>query len=99
MLSGHSVTTAQEQGWGQISNGKLLQAAAAAQFDVFITCDQNIHHQQNLKANPIAFVVLSTNNWRVVKRCAFLLSEALATAAKSGYCFVEMKVEKGIDQA
>jgi predicted nuclease of predicted toxin-antitoxin system len=40
-------TTVQGEGWSGRRNGDLLGAAAEA-FDVFITTDQGIPHQQNL---------------------------------------------------
>ena len=39
--------TVQQEGWAGRKNGKLLSAAAAS-FDVLITTDQGIPHQQNL---------------------------------------------------
>lgn len=47
-LVGHSVETAYERGWSILSNGELLAAAEDASFDVFVTTDRNLHHQQNL---------------------------------------------------
>ena len=44
-------------GWKGIRNSTLLQLAAA-DFDAFLTADQNLEHQQNLSALPIAVVVL-----------------------------------------
>jgi hypothetical protein len=44
-------------GWTRLSNGALL-TQAAADFDALLTADQNIEFQQNLKALPIAVVVL-----------------------------------------
>lgn len=44
-------------GWSGIKNGKLL-ALAAAEFEAFITVDKNLPYQQNLRALPIAVVVL-----------------------------------------
>lgn len=38
-------------------NGELLRRAAE-QFDVLLTADQNLEHQQNLATLPIAVVVL-----------------------------------------
>jgi hypothetical protein len=43
--------------WTGRRNGELLQLAAA-QFDVLLTADQNLAHQQNLGDLPIAVVVL-----------------------------------------
>jgi hypothetical protein len=46
-------------GWAGIKNGRLLSAVAASGlFDVFVTVDQNLRHQQNLRAIPFAVVVL-----------------------------------------
>jgi len=53
----HEVKTAREMGWGGLSNGKLL-AEAARSFDVVLTVDQNIKHQQNLERLPIPIIVL-----------------------------------------
>ena len=46
-LVGHQVSTAHELGWAALSNGELL-AAAEDDFDVLVTTDRNLRHQQNL---------------------------------------------------
>ncbi|MBA2410220.1 MAG: DUF5615 family PIN-like protein [Gammaproteobacteria bacterium] len=56
-LPEHEVRTVEEQGWGGIKNGDLLRHAADC-FDVFLTVDQNLQHQQNLSALPISVIVL-----------------------------------------
>ena len=40
-----------------MKNGELLRRAES-EFDVWVTADQNIEHQQNLKQFDIAIVVL-----------------------------------------
>jgi predicted nuclease of predicted toxin-antitoxin system len=57
-LSGHSVSSVQEMGWSSLKNGELL-LRAAAQFDVFLTADQNLQFQQNLRTLPVAVAVLA----------------------------------------
>jgi predicted nuclease of predicted toxin-antitoxin system len=57
-LEGHDAYTVQQQGWAGLKNGALLKEAAAAGFDVFLTADQNIEFQQNLKKAPLFVVVL-----------------------------------------
>ena len=47
-----------------MKNGELL-VRAAAQFDVFITADQNLRYQQNLSALPIAVAVLVAKSNRI----------------------------------
>jgi predicted nuclease of predicted toxin-antitoxin system len=57
LLPGHEVRTVSAVGWTGNRNGELLKLAAGS-FDVFVTADQNLEHQQNLGALPIAVVVL-----------------------------------------
>jgi hypothetical protein len=61
-LTGHSVVTAFEKGWSNLTNGNLL-LAAEAEFDLLITTDQNLEYQQNLSNRRIAILVLPTTNW------------------------------------
>ena len=70
-LPKHEVFTVLEMDWpAQIENGELLKAAEAPGFDVIITSDQNIQHQQNLALMSLAFVVLGSNIWPVVRNFA-----------------------------
>jgi predicted nuclease of predicted toxin-antitoxin system len=62
VLTGHSVATAYEMGWTELDNGSLLKAAAR-DFDVLITTDQNLLHQQNLTGQRLAILVLPTTSW------------------------------------
>lgn len=50
-LPGHDVKTCKQMGWLSIKNGRLLTLAATA-FDVFVTVDANIFHQQDVEALP-----------------------------------------------
>lgn len=50
-FTGHSVSTVADCGWAGISNGELLELAAA-RFDAFVTADQKVQYQQNLAALP-----------------------------------------------
>jgi hypothetical protein len=56
-LPGHDVRTAPEMGWASKRNGELLQLAQR-EFDVFLTVDRNLQHQQNLASFEIAVIVL-----------------------------------------
>lgn len=62
-LTGHHVRTVQTMGWTGLENGKLLRAMTA-QFDVLLTCDQNIQYQQNTNL-PVALLILVAPNNRV----------------------------------
>lgn len=61
-LPGHSVETAYEKGWSALRNGELL-AKAEAEFEVLVTTDRNLRHQQNLAGQRIAILVLPTTSW------------------------------------
>lgn len=64
----HTVVTVWFQGWSGLKNGALLAAAEEADFELFITADQEIGYQQNLTGRKMALLVLSTNNWDFIKR-------------------------------
>ena len=51
------VRTVPDMGWSGLTNGKLLTKAQES-FDVFITSDQNLSFQQNLKKYQITIIVL-----------------------------------------
>lgn len=57
-LSGHRVRTVPEMGWSGKKNGELLPLITSHAFDLFLTTDQNLRYQQNLRAAGIAVVVL-----------------------------------------
>jgi hypothetical protein len=64
---GYTVVTTWFQGWSGLKNGALLTEAEKAGFDLFITADQELSYQQNLAGRKRAVLVLSTNNWDLVK--------------------------------
>jgi predicted nuclease of predicted toxin-antitoxin system len=57
-LAAHHVDSVPLIGWAGIENGELLKKAIEAEFDVLITMDNNMVHQQNLAKYPIAVVAL-----------------------------------------
>jgi hypothetical protein len=64
LLSGHDVQTTFRMGWADVDNGRLLARAASA-FDLFVTIDQKIRHEQNLLLLPLPVVALEARNNRV----------------------------------
>lgn len=55
----HEVVTVKYRGWSGKKNGELLRAAAV-EFDVFVTLDSNLEHQQNVASLNLAIVVVRT---------------------------------------
>jgi hypothetical protein len=60
-LPGHVVHTAASLGWAGLSNGDLLRAAERAGYELFIICDKNLRHQQNLSGRKLRILELWTN--------------------------------------
>jgi hypothetical protein len=51
-------------GWAARKNGELL-AAAAPQFDVLVTVDQNLQYQQNLAILAMGVIILEAKDNRL----------------------------------
>ena len=62
-LAGHSVDTAAEKGWSDLDNGDLIEQAEREGYEVLITTDQNMRHQQNLTGRWLAIAVLLSTAW------------------------------------
>ena len=92
-LSGHLIEEARSRGWDTLRNGELLDAAEAAGFDVFVTTDRNIRHQQNLTGRKIAIVVLGSGRWRLIRNKLREIAAAIATATPGSFTEVEIPVE------
>ena len=60
-LASCEVATAYQRGWSELKNGALLEAAQRDGFDVLVTADKNLRHQQRLAHRRIAIVELPTN--------------------------------------
>jgi hypothetical protein len=92
-LIGHTVTEARDRGWDRLSNGDLLAEAERAGFDVLLTADKNIRHQQNLSGRRLAIVVLSTPQWPVVRLHIERIAAAVNAAAPGSYTEVNIPVK------
>jgi len=75
---GHDVHTVPEMGWAGKKNGELLQLMAGQSFEVLLTVDQNIRHQQSWQAAGVAAVVLVAASNRLADLLP-LMPSALAT--------------------
>lgn len=68
----HQVSTVREMGWEALKNGALLNEAQASGFEVFVTVDQNIQYQQNLRNRSIAVCVLIADGITIEKLAPLL---------------------------
>lgn len=81
---GYECDTVREAGYGSKTNGELL-ALAEGKWDVLLTIDKNIRHQQNVSRRKIAILILRVKSNRLTDVLAHLPScmEALK-AIQSG---------------
>jgi len=73
-LSGFEVYTVNEMKWCGVKNGKLMSLCVANQFDIILTIDKNIIHQQNLEKYPVTIVVLNASNSKMEELILFIPS-------------------------
>ena len=92
-LPHHTVRTAFQEGWATLANGDLLTAAEAAGFDVFVTTDKNLRHQQDLSKRRIAVVVIGHAQWPGLEPHAHLVVAAVDRAIQGSYDEVAIPVE------
>jgi hypothetical protein len=64
-LPGHNVRAVPEMGWSGRKNGELLRLMTAQGFEVLLTGDQGLRHQQNLRSAGIAVVALAATSNRL----------------------------------
>jgi hypothetical protein len=79
-LVAHEVKRAAELGWAELKNGALLTAAETAGFDVLLSGDKTIRHEQNMARRKIALVCMSDNHWSIVKEYVKAIAEAVDAA-------------------
>ena len=85
-LTAHEVLTVTERGWSGIENGELL-ALAEAEFDVFLTVDQNLKYQQNLASFNIGLILLvaRNNGFKALSPLMPRVREALETIKRGNF--------------
>ena len=71
-LIGHDVSTVREMGWSGVKNGKLMTLCVENGFEILLTIDKNLQHQQNLDKYPITIVILNSYTSKVEELIEFL---------------------------
>jgi hypothetical protein len=59
-----AIRTVQEAGWSSVKNGELLRLSSSS-FDVLVTADKRLRHQQNIGRHEIGVVVIATRDTRL----------------------------------
>jgi hypothetical protein len=92
-LRGHLVRTAAQQGWDRLRNGDLLNAAETAGFNLLLTTDKNMRFQQNLAERPIAIMVLSQQDWGLIRPHVQVVVDAVNACVPGSYTEVDIPID------
>jgi hypothetical protein len=76
-LPGFQAFTVPQRGWSQTKNGALLRLAEAAGFGAFLTADQSLQYQQNLRESKLRIIVFEAPSNRL-EHIRPLLAQAVA---------------------
>ena len=94
-LPNHEVRTIPEMQWPErLKNGPLLNLVEESGFDVLVTCDQNMRHQQNLAGRQMAVVALGSNIWQLVRQHGDEIAQAVDAATPGSCCFIEIPLPR-----
>jgi hypothetical protein len=88
-LKPHDVETAAYAGFAGLSNGRLLDAAERAGFDVLVTGDRTLHYEQNLTSRKIAIVSLSAISWPILEPHVEQILKAVDAASQGSFAAVD----------
>ena len=84
-LRPHAVDATAERGWSTMTNGDLLNVAERAGYEIFVTTDQNLRHQQKLPGRKLGVIVLMSTSWPRIQRVVSEVSSAISRVAGGGY--------------
>ncbi len=73
-LEEFEVFTVRELGLSGIKNGKLMTYCVENHFDILLTIDKNLMHQQNLEQYPVTIVVFNCLTSKIEELITFLPS-------------------------
>jgi len=73
-LNGLDVYTVGEMKWCGVKNGQLMSLCAANSFDIVLTIDKNLMHQQNLGKYPLTIVVFNSSTSKLEELVLFVPS-------------------------
>ena len=95
LIPEHDVVTVSYAGWKGLKNGELLSTAEAAGYRVFVTGDQKLIKQQNIKGRRIGVVVLSAQKIGELRPHLKAINDAIDKSEPGTVRFVECGVLLG----
>ena len=91
LLVNHEATTVAYQGWRGVVNGSLLNLAEQHGFEVFLTADQSVPPQQNMRNRTLGVIVLSVNKFSVHRARIASIDLAIANCAPGTVTVVNLE--------
>jgi predicted nuclease of predicted toxin-antitoxin system len=88
-ISTHEIFTASYLGWGGLKNGDLIAAAEDKGIEVFATGDSDFLYETQHSGRRIAVIVLSANNWPIIKDNVVAILAAIDNAAPGSVVAVD----------
>lgn len=88
-LPGHDVYTVRFMRWDSLKNGVLLRTAEEALFQAFVTGDQRLTRQQNVKGRKIGVVTLTAQRLKVLLRNITAIAGAVAQSTPGSILVVD----------
>ncbi|MEX0687151.1 MAG: DUF5615 family PIN-like protein [Pirellulales bacterium] len=91
-LDGHEIHTVFERGWDRLTNGDVLAVAILNGYEILISTDQNLRHQQDLRRVRLGIVVLLTTSWPRISQNTAAVAAAIEHVQAGG--LVEVRFEE-----
>src|SRR5579872_1878247 len=90
LIEGHTVVHVQDIGWEHLQNGDLIARAEVEGFDVLVTGDKRMQHQQSFSGRKISVIVLNSLflKWDFIEPLAPRVNQALANCQPGSFLTV-----------
>lgn len=90
-FSGIEVYTVREKGWQGKQNGELLNLMIENNFDILITFDKNLKHQQNFSKYPVPVIAIIApdNTYLKLKKIVPEVKQILSQTLNPGITEIE----------
>jgi len=90
----HSVFTVSDMVWNGKKNGELLQAMIDNGFDVLLSFDKNLQHQQNFNKYPVAVFLLNAedNTYITLRNLVKAIKDLLCLPLKNGVTEIKQTI-------
>ena len=84
-MRGHLCMTTRAMGWAHLENGDLIQAADREGFEVLITADSKMYHEQGHLQRSLGLVVLTRQKLKHIEPNMDLIRAAVERSVPGGY--------------